>query len=44
MSEYVWMSSIAAASGRSSWESLPIARAVASVSTGRTRFPPASSE
>jgi hypothetical protein len=44
MSEYVWISSIAAASGRTDVGSRPIARAVASVSTGRMRLPPASSE
>jgi hypothetical protein len=44
MSEYVWMSSTAAANGRNSASSRRIARAVASASTGRMRLPPASSE
>ena len=44
MSEYVWMSSSAQAVGSTDAGSAPRPRAVASVSTGRMRLPPASSE
>jgi hypothetical protein len=44
ISEYVWIISMAAAIGRTSSGSRPSASAVASASTGRMRFPPASSE